>query len=39
MSKKAIAVATIILSLIIDQASKIWVKLTMKSGDEFLIYL
>jgi signal peptidase II len=36
MSKKAIAVATIILSLIIDQASKIWVKLTMKSGDEFL---
>lgn len=35
MSKKAIALLTIIISLVLDQASKIWVKLTMKSGDEF----
>ncbi|HRH56627.1 MAG TPA: lipoprotein signal peptidase [Chitinophagales bacterium] len=35
MSKKAIAITTVVLSLIIDQVSKFWVKLTMKSGDEF----
>ncbi len=35
MSKRLIAYLTIALSLIIDQATKIWVKLTMKSGDEF----
>ncbi|MFN8295710.1 MAG: lipoprotein signal peptidase [Chitinophagales bacterium] len=35
MSKKAIAITTVVLSLIIDQISKFWVKLTMKSGDEF----
>ncbi|MBK9330113.1 MAG: lipoprotein signal peptidase [Sphingobacteriales bacterium] len=35
MSKRLIAYLTIALSLIIDQASKVWVKLTMKSGDEF----
>jgi len=35
MSKRAIAWLTIILSLVIDQASKIWVKLTMQSGEEF----
>ncbi len=35
MSKRLIAYLTIAMSLIIDQASKIWVKLTMKSGDEF----
>lgn len=35
MSKKAIAILTITLSLIIDQISKFWVKLTMQSGDEF----
>ncbi len=35
MSKKAIAVLTILLSLILDQISKIWVKLNMQSGEEF----
>jgi len=35
MSKRAIAFITVFLSLIIDQASKFWVKLTMQSGDEF----
>ncbi len=35
MSKRVIAWLTIILSLVIDQASKIWVKLTMQSGEEF----
>ncbi len=35
MSKKAIAILTVILSLAIDQISKVWVKLTMQSGDEF----
>ena len=35
MSKKVIAVLTIVLSLVIDQVTKIWVKLTMQSGDEF----
>lgn len=34
MSKRAIAYLTIFLSLLIDQASKIWVKLTMQSGEE-----
>lgn len=36
MSKKTIAILTIVISLVIDQASKIWVKLTMRSGDEFM---
>ncbi len=36
MSKRAIALLTIFLSLAIDQGSKIWVKLTMMSGDEIL---
>lgn len=35
MSKKTIAVITVILSLVLDQISKLWVKLTMQSGDEF----
>ena len=35
MSKKVIAILTIVLSLVIDQVTKIWVKLTMQSGDEF----
>lgn len=35
MSKKTIAILTITISLIIDQVSKFWVKLTMRSGDEF----
>jgi signal peptidase II len=35
MSKKAIAIITVVLSLVIDQISKFWVKLTMMSGDEF----
>jgi signal peptidase II len=35
MNKRVIAYLTIILSLVIDQASKFWVKLTMQSGDEF----
>lgn len=35
MSKKAIAITTIVVALIIDQVSKFWVKLTMQSGDEF----
>lgn len=35
MSKKTIAILTIVLSLVIDQVTKIWVKLTMQSGDEF----
>lgn len=35
MSKKTIAILTVVLSLVIDQISKFWVKLTMKSGDEF----
>jgi signal peptidase II len=34
MSKRTIAYLTIFLSLIIDQVSKIWVKLTMQSGEE-----
>ena len=32
---KTIAILTITISLIIDQVSKFWVKLTMRSGDEF----
>src|SRR3954466_12613156 len=36
MSKRAIALLTVFLSLILDQASKFWVKLTMRSGDEFM---
>ena len=36
MSKKTVAILTIVISLVIDQASKIWVKLTMRSGDEFM---
>ncbi len=35
MSKKAIAIATVVISLVIDQVTKFWVKLTMLSGDEF----
>lgn len=35
MSKRAIALTTIFISLIIDQITKFWVKLSMKSGDEF----
>ena len=35
MSKKTIAILTVVLSLVIDQVTKIWVKLSMKSGDEF----
>ncbi len=35
MSKRAIALTTIFISLIIDQITKFWVKLNMKSGDEF----
>lgn len=35
MSKKAIAILTVFLSLLIDQVSKIWVKLTMQHGDSF----
>lgn len=35
MSKKAIAILTVVLSLALDQMTKIWVKLTMQSGDEF----
>lgn len=35
MSKKAIAITTVIISLVIDQVTKFWVKLTMLSGDEF----
>jgi signal peptidase II len=35
MSKRSIAWLTIALSLLADQASKFWVKLTMHSGDEF----
>jgi signal peptidase II len=33
MSKKTIAILTVVLSLIIDQITKIWVKLTMRVGD------
>lgn len=35
MSKKAIAILTVVLSLALDQVTKVWVKLTMVSGDEF----
>ena len=35
MSKKAIAILTVFLSLLIDQVSKIWVKLTMQHGESF----
>ena len=35
MSKRSIAFLTIFLSLILDQATKFWVKLTMTSGEEF----
>lgn len=35
MSKKAIALLTIIISLVLDQFSKFWVKLSMRSGEEF----
>lgn len=35
MSKKAIALLTIIISLVLDQLSKFWVKLSMRSGEEF----
>lgn len=38
MSKKSIAILTVLLSLVIDQASKIYVKLHMKLGDE-IIYI
>lgn len=33
MSKKSIAILTVFLSIVIDQVSKIWVKLTMKNGE------
>jgi len=33
MSKKSIAILTVVLSLILDQATKIWVKLNMRIGD------
>jgi signal peptidase II len=35
MSKKAIAIITVVVSLVLDQITKFWVKLTMMSGDEF----
>ena len=35
MNKKAIAILTVFISLVLDQVTKFWVKLTMKSGDEF----
>lgn len=35
MSKKAIAIVTIVVSLVLDQITKFWVKLSMRSGDEF----
>jgi signal peptidase II len=35
MSKKAIAILTIIIALVADQVSKFWVKLSMRSGEEF----
>ena len=38
MSKKYIAILTVLLSLIIDQVSKVYVKLHMKLGDE-IIYI
>lgn len=34
MNKKSIAFLTVFLSLVIDQISKFWVKLSMQSGDE-----
>ncbi len=38
MSKKTIVYLTIFLSLVIDQASKFWVKLTMMSGEEYAYF-
>ncbi|HQG37576.1 MAG TPA: signal peptidase II, partial [Chitinophagales bacterium] len=35
MSKRAIALTTIFVSLILDQVTKFWVKLNMQIGDEF----
>jgi signal peptidase II len=35
MSKKAIAILTVIISLVLDQIIKIWIKLNMQSGEEF----
>ncbi|MEN9448668.1 MAG: hypothetical protein RJA25_1958 [Bacteroidota bacterium] len=35
MNKRAIAIITIIVSLVIDQITKFWIKSTMQLGDEF----